>query len=164
MKEVDRQRSAFRELMAPWVAEEVVCAEQFWPPRGTKGDGNGAAAWVRRRLRSGDHPDGRLKSFNILVLTPTRLVAFAGRHFRGTPSVEPKEEIGAWPLGEVSLRYRGRKREAFFASIGNTYTSKVVRATLTLAGTDRPLVADFPETPLARELLKSISERIGTPT
>ena len=161
MLDVDRQREAMRALMAPRVGEEVVCGEWFTPAKGMEENGLAAVTWLRRRLSSGRRLDDRLRGRNILVLTPTRLVAFTARYARGMPPVEPKRQIGEWPLGGVGLKYRGRKAESYFASTGSTYTSKIVRATLDLPDEDRPVVIDFPDTPLARELLKSIRERVG---
>jgi hypothetical protein len=156
-----RQREAMRAQMAPWVEEDVVCAEWFAPAKGMEDDGLAAVKWIRRRVSSGERIDDRIRSVNILALTPTRLIAFAGRRVRATPSVEPKQQVGEWPLAGVALEYRGRKAESYMAHGGGTYTSKIVRATLTLPGEDRPLTIDFPDTPLARELLRAVTERVG---
>jgi hypothetical protein len=123
-------------------------------------DGLAAVKWLRRRLSGGDRPDDRLRGANILVLTPTRLIAFTAKRVRATPPVEPKGRIGEWPLTGIELKYRGRKAESYFAHGSGTYTSKIVRATLTFAGDEDPLVIDFPDTPLARELLKAATEAI----
>jgi hypothetical protein len=158
-----RQRDAMLALLAPHVDEEVVCGEWFTPAKGMEDDGLAAVKWLRRRLSSGQRPDDRLRGANILVLTPTRLLAFTARRVRATPPVEPKERIGEWPLSQVELTYRGRKAESYFFTTGS-YTSKIVRATLTFTGDERPLVIDFPDTPLARELLKAARERIAKAT
>src|SRR4051812_34853786 len=150
-----------RAQMAPWVREDVVAAEWFAPAKGMEDDGLAAVKWIRRRVSGGKRVDDRIRSCNVLVLTPTRLVAFAGRRVRATPAVEPKRQIGEWPLSRVKLSYRGRKAESYMAHAGGTYTSKIVRATLTLHGEDRPLTIDFPDTPLARELLEAAGKRVG---
>jgi hypothetical protein len=155
-----RQREAMLATLAPVVDEEVVCGEWFLPAKGMEDDGLAAVKWLRRRLSSGRRPDDRLRGANILVLTPTRLLAFTARRVRATPPVEPRKQVGDWPLTEVELTYRGRKAQAYFAHYGGTYTSKIVRATLTLAGEERPLVIDFPDTPLARELMKAAKAAI----
>ena len=159
-----RQREAMLTLMGPRVDEEVVCAEWFTPAKGMEDDGLAAVKWLRRRLSSGARADDRLRGRNILVLTPTRLLAFTARHARATPPVEPRDLVGEWPLGEVSLQFRGRKAESYMAHAGGTYASRIVRATLRLPGEESPLVIDFPDTPLARELLHAVSERVGTPS
>ena len=156
-----RQREAMRALMAPVVGEEVVAGEWFTPVKGMEDDGLAAVKWLRRRLASGDRVEDRLRGINILVLTPTRLLAFTARHARATPPVEPRKLIGEWPRAGVGLTYRGRKADSYFAHAGGTYTSKIVRATLTLPGEERELVIDFPDTPLARELLKAAKEAAG---
>jgi hypothetical protein len=148
-----RQREAMRALMGPVVGEEVIAGEWFTPVKGMEDDGLAAVKWVRRRLSSGERIDDRLRGANILVLTPTRLLAFTARRVRATPPVEPKELIGEWPRAEVGVEYRGRKANSYFIHGSGTYTSKIVRATLQLPGEDGPLVIDFPDTPLARELL-----------
>jgi hypothetical protein len=156
-----RQREAMLATMAPVVDEEIVCAEWFTPAKGMEDDGLAAIKWLRRRLSSGERRDDRLRGANVLVLTPTRLLAFTARRVRATPPVEPKEQIGDWPLAHVDLAYRGRKAESFFNTTGSTYTSKIVRATLTFDGDERPLVIDFPDKPLARELLKTAKSAIA---
>jgi hypothetical protein len=156
-----RQREAMLATMAPVVDEEVVCAEWFAPAKGMEDDGLAAVKWLRRRLSSGERPDDRLRGANILVLTPTRLLAFTARRVRATPPVEPRKQVGDWPLTQVWLEYRGRKAESFFNATGSTYTSKIVRAVLTIEGDERPLVIDFPDTPLARELLKATKSAIA---
>jgi hypothetical protein len=155
-----RQREAMRALMTPYVEEEVVCAEWFTPAKGMEDDGLAAVKWLRRRLSRGERPDDRLRGTNILVLTRTRLLAFTARRVRATPPVEPRRQVGDWPLTQVGLTYRGRKAQSYFAHYGGTYTSKIVRATLTFDGDERPLVIDFPDTPLARELLKAATAAI----
>jgi len=155
-----RQREAMLATMAPVVDEQVVCAEWFTPAMGMEDDGLAAVKWLRRRLSSGARPDDRLRGANILVLTPTRLLAFTARRVRATPPVEPRKQVGTWPLTEIELTYSGRKAESYFAHYGGTYTSKIVRATLTFDGDERPLVIDFPDTPLARELLKGTKAAI----
>jgi hypothetical protein len=154
-----RQREAMRALMAPVVGEEVVAGEWFTPAKGMEDDGLAAIKWVRRRVSGGDRIDDRLRGRNILVLTPTRLLAFTARHARATPPVEPKKLIGEWARAEVGVKYRGRKAESYFVHGSGTYTSKIVRATLTLPGEDDPLVIDFPDTPLARELLEAVANQ-----
>jgi hypothetical protein len=149
-----------RALMTPYVEEDVVCGEWFTPTKGMEDDGLAAVKWLRRRLSSGERPDDRLRGANILVLTPTRLLAFTARRVRATPPVEPRKLIGDWSLTQVQLTYRGRKADSFFNATGSTYTSKIVRATLAFDGGDRPLVIDFPDTPLARELLKAATAAI----
>lgn len=156
-----RQREAMLALMAPHVDEQVLSGEWFTPAKGMEDDGLAAVKWLRRRLSSGKRADDRLRGANILVLTPTRLLAFTARRVAATPPVEPKEQIGAWPLSGVELKYRGRKAQSYFAQGSGTYTSKIVRATLTLDGEAEPLVLDFPDTPLARELLKAATDAIA---
>jgi hypothetical protein len=155
-----RQREAMLATLAPVVDEEVVCGAWFTPAKGMEDDGLAAVKWLRRRLSSGERPDDRLRGANILVLTPTRLLAFTARRVRATPPVEPRNQVGDWPLAQVELTYRGRKADSFFNATGSTYTSKIVRATLAFDGDDRPLVIDLPDTPLARELMKKAKAAI----
>jgi hypothetical protein len=154
-----RQREAMRALMAPVVGEDVIAGEWFTPAKGMEDDGLAAVKWVRRRLSGGDRIDDRLRGRNILVLTPSRLLAFTARHAKATPPVEPRKLIGEWPRVQVSVKYQGRKADSYFAHAGGTYTSKIVRATLSLPGEEGPVVIDFPDTPLARELLKSLDQQ-----
>jgi hypothetical protein len=154
-----RQREAMRALMAPVVGEDVIAGEWFTPAKGMEDDGLAAVKWVRRRLSGGDRIDDRLRGRNILVLTPSRLLAFTARHAKATPPVEPRKLIGEWPRVQVSVKYQGRKADSYFAHAGGTYTSKIVRATLSLPGEEGPVVIDFPDTPLARELLKRLDQQ-----
>ena len=158
MRDVDRQRTAMQGMMGPEVGEDVVSAQWFTPAKGMEDDGLAAIKWVRRRLSSGEHADDRIRGWNILVLTPTRLVMFTARYVRSTPPVRPKKKIGEWPLDRVSVEFRGRKAQSYMASTGSSYTSRIVRATLTFADEDRPLVIDFHDDALTRELLKAAKE------
>lgn len=156
-----RQREAMRATMAPHVDEEVVAAEWFRPAKGMEDDGLAAVKWLRRATSGGHHAADRIRGWNILVLTPTRVLAFTARPQRSTPPVAPKKQIGDWPLGDLALDFKGRKATSYFAHGAGSYTSKIVRATLTVPGDDRPLVIDFPDTPLARELLKAAKAASG---
>ena len=153
-----------RAILAPHVDEEVVAGQWFRPAHTMEDDGLRAFRFLRRRLSSGEHIADRIRGWNVLVLTPTRLLVFTARTVRATPPVVAKKLIGSWPLSEVSVKHKGRKVTSHFHGSGNSwaYSSRVRRATLEFAGDERPLVIDFPDDPLAKELLNGAADRSGT--
>jgi hypothetical protein len=157
-----RQREAMRALMTPHVEEQVVCGEWFTPAKGMEDDGLAAVsgcAVVSRAARAPTtgYAERTSSSSPRRACWPSPLAGSPPRRRWSRARL-----VGDWPLAQVELTYRGRKAQSYFAHYGGTYTSKIVRATLAFDGDDRPLVIDFPDTPLARELLKAATAAIKT--
>ena len=87
--------------------------------------------------------------------TTPSVVAFTkdGQRLVGTPA---KRQAVTNPQNTVFSikRFMGRKASEV------SEEQKIVRATLAFDGDERPLVIDFPDTPLARELLKAATAAI----
>lgn len=68
----------------------------------------------------------QLRVLNLIALTPTHLRLFG---LGGRSGLDAKEEIGAWPLGSVSLDVTDAQRSSFYAStlITIDYPVHVVR-------------------------------------
>lgn len=91
---------------------------------------------LKRLLGSRDLAS-RLGASNQLVLTPThvRLYRLGGRS--GTVA---KEELGAWPLGQIAVHASIEERSSWFASTGSSILQYVHR--LRLVGPGLDLVVD----------------------
>jgi hypothetical protein len=161
VREEERQRLVLRDMLAGHVNEEVLGA--YWFMRG----GLFGDDWRRpfraiwRAFSGGRHAADRLGRHNVFVLTPTRVVVFAGRYARGLPPVELREELGSWAFDAVELVSKRTKLSSFMATTGSSYDSYVLRATLTVPGEERPIVMDFPYDKVSRELMKAAKERVG---
>lgn len=86
----------------------------------------------RRKLLS-----SRLHILNYLVLTPTHVRLFG---LGGRTGMQVKEQLGAWPRGEVQVRMETTERSSFFASTGQTLEWRVF--CLHLSGPDLELAVD----------------------
>ena len=144
MREEERQRKVLHDMLGGHVTEEIVGT--YWFMRGgvAGDDWKRPFKWLRRTLSGGRHAADRLGRHNVFVLTPTRVVVFAGRYARALPPVELREELGSWAFDEVELVSKRTKLSSFMATTGSSYESYVLRATLTVPGEERPLVMDFP--------------------
>lgn len=81
--------------------------------RGPKTGSNGL-----KRLFGTRNPASRLNTNNYLVLTPHHLRLFA---LGGRNAVTPKEEIAAWPLGQVRIEATDVDRSTFFNTTMSSY-------------------------------------------
>lgn len=154
MLEHERQLELLRGEIVALIDDHVVAAQ--WCARAGRfgDDGLRVVKALKRWTARGDHPADRAPAWNILALTPTRLVVCSGRYVKRLPPVEPKDVLAAWPLAEVELTSRRIKVSSFFASTGSTYDSTMRRATIRWDGEERPLELDFPNDRLARDTLK----------
>jgi hypothetical protein len=90
-----------------------------------------------KRLVGAKDLASRLRVNNQLVLTPTavRLYALGGR-----TGMQPKAELGAWPLGQIAISARIEERSSYFASTGSSVHQHVFR--LQMRGPDLDLTLD----------------------
>jgi hypothetical protein len=90
-----------------------------------------------KRLFGAKELASRLRAANQLVLTPThiRLFALGGRSGR-----QAKEQLGAWPLGQIRIDARIEELSTFFASTGSSIDQHVFR--LHLLGPELDLIVD----------------------
>jgi len=100
-----------RQTVADRSGEPVLAA--VFVHRGPKTGSNGL-----KRLFGTKNPASRLNTNNYLVLTPhhLRLYALGGRN-----AMTPKEEIAAWPLGQVCIEANDVDRSAFFNTTMSSY-------------------------------------------
>lgn len=112
MAEHERQLEILRGEVVALIDDHVVSAQ--WCARAGRfgDDGLRAIKAIRRWTARGDHPADRAPGWNILALTPTRLVVCSGRYVKRLPPVEPKDVLASWPLGQVELTSRRIKRRS----------------------------------------------------
>jgi hypothetical protein len=160
MTERDR---LFRDLCAqaaPHVGEPITAVGYFLRAGAADDSWRKGPDWLRRTFAPrADHPGDHLGSLNILALTPTRVVAVAGRP--GAPWVRAKKPIGAWPHAAVTATAKGRTAESYVSSMGGTQRSRVIRLTLEFSTGDAPLVGDFPRDALNRECTEAVVAACG---
>jgi len=90
-----------------------------------------------RRLFGSKALADRLRASNQLVLTPTHVRLFA---LGGRSGMEPKEQLGAWPVGQITVYAGIEERSTWFASTGSSVDQHVFR--LRLMGPDLDLTVD----------------------
>src|SRR5215831_8809374 len=84
------------------VGEEIVAIGWFHRAGGVGDSWRKGPSLLRRVLAPrADHPGDRLGNRNVIVLTPTRVVAIAGT--ARAPLVRAREVVVDWPRAEVSL-------------------------------------------------------------
>jgi len=155
MKDVDRTREMLRRMVDEEVGEEIVAIGWFYREGSSEDSWRHGPRLLRRVFAArSDHPADHLGSRNILALTPTRVVVFAGR--AAPPLVRVRGLVGAWPLGEITVQARAHRAQAYMSQGGGTYETRLTRVTLTFAGADQPLGMDFPRDELARELVAAL--------
>jgi hypothetical protein len=106
-----------------------------------------------------DHPADHLGFRNVVVLTPTQVLIFAGN--AKPPLVRVKGLVGAWPLSDVGVTSKNHTSQAYMNQGSGTYETPVIRATLTFAGGDEPLGMDLPRDELAREAVAALEAACG---
>jgi hypothetical protein len=101
------------------------------PCHGTEGRGV-------RRLFGGRTLASDLGRLNLLAATPAevRLVALGGR-----TGMRPKDEVAAWPRGQVAVTATPAVRSSYYASTGSSYDYPVFE--LRITAPDAELVVDL---------------------
>jgi hypothetical protein len=82
---------------------------------------------LRRLFGGGKDLPSRLRAANQLVLTPTHVRLFA---LGGRSGMDAKEELGAWPLGQITIYAGIEERSTWFASTGSSIDQHVFRLRL----------------------------------
>ena len=163
MKEVDRTREMLREMVAADVDEEITAIGWFDREGGSENSWRHGPRLLRRvRARRSDQPADHLGSRNVLALTPTRVIVFAGRV--APPLVRVHGLVGAWALSEVTVQSRAHTSQASMSRAGGTYERRGIRVTLSFAGGEHPLGMDFRRDELAREVVAALKASAGAPS
>lgn len=157
-----RQRGLMRDALAGWIDEEIVAAYYFLRHKAWEDDWRKGPWALKRLLRTSDHPADRVARMNVLALTPAHLVVFTAR--AKAPLLVVRAPLVAWPLDAVSIASRGKAVTATsIRSDGSSqrWDNRIIRATLSVAGDDRPLIMDFPNHDLSRELIAAVKAATG---
>ena len=148
-----RQRQLMGQALQGHVDGEIVAAyygmrEDAWGDSWKKGP-----RWIRRRLASG-HPADDTGSYNVLVLTPTRVMVFNAKP--SPPLLKVRRKIADWPIEAVRLEDKRMTFTSHYNQQTQMSTHRVIRATLTWDGEERPLILDFPTSPNAKEVVEAV--------
>jgi len=158
-REDERNRKMLREAIAPFTGEEIVAIGWFSREGTSEDSWKKGPRLLKRLFASGEHAADNLGNRNVLALTPSQVLVFAGS--ARPPLVRVKRQIAAWPLDRVHLESRTHTGHVLMNATANTYKTKVLRAVLTVAGEDRPLVMDFPTIPISREVIAAVKAATG---
>lgn len=116
--------------LGPWCGEPIGAALVVHRRDGSGGGG-------LKRLFGAKDLGSRLRTNNWLVLTPTHVRLFA---LGSRSGLDVKEELGAWPLGQIRIDAGIEERSTWFASTGSSVDQHVFR--LRLLGLGLDLVVD----------------------
>jgi hypothetical protein len=152
-RENQRQRQLMRDAVAGLVDEEIEVAFYAMREHGFEDSWRKGPRWIKRRLKSG-HPADDTGTFNIVVLTPTRVLLFNAKP--GAPMMVVRRQIAEWPRGALDVHWKGHTAVAHYNSQSSMASTRVVRAIFTWDGEERPLVLDFPKGALTKELLEAV--------
>ncbi|MDT4920894.1 MAG: hypothetical protein QOI15_1796 [Pseudonocardiales bacterium] len=155
MAEIDRVKGLLREAVADDVAEDIVAIGWFH----REDSGNDSLAHGPRLLRRvfakrDDHPADHLGSRNVLVLTPTRVLVYAGK--AEAPLVRVTKRVGAWPIAGVTATAKNHTAESYMQNSGGTVRTRMLRATLTFSDDTAPLTMDFQRDQLGKECVAAV--------
>jgi hypothetical protein len=107
--------------------------------------------WIGRRLASGDHPADHTGTFNLLAVTPTRVMVFNAKP--KAPFVQIRRQIAEWPRGGVAIASQRATAVAHYNQGASSTSRRILRATFTWDGEERPLILDFPNDEHAKAVL-----------
>src|SRR5687767_3947938 len=148
-----RQRQLIRDALSSFVDEDIEAAyyamrEYGWQDRWRKG-----FRWIRRRFPS-DHPKDKTGSYNVVAVTPTRVLVFNAKP--QAPLLEVRRQIAEWPRDEVRVTTKGMTVESHYNSGSSMSRHRITRATFSWDGEERPLILDFGKGPLVKEVLEAL--------
>lgn len=161
MPDDDQGTQYVRDALEGHLDEEIVAAQWFRAPGGFEGKGLGRV--LRNVFKSGGgHPADRLGNMNVLALTPTRLIAFAGR--TGWGGLQLKEPIAEWPAGQAKFEHRAERVTAStvrmgapgYASTTQETRSDIVTIVVEVPGEERGLEMDLPDVPETHRLVDGL--------
>src|SRR5436853_7686601 len=115
------------------VGEEIVAIGWFYRPVDVGDSWRKGPLLLRRVLAPrDDHPGDRLGNRNVIVLTPTRVLAIAGS--ARAPLVRARGIVVDWPRAEVRFAKGARTASSLMNATGNTYQRRLTQVTLTGPG------------------------------
>ena len=72
------------------------------------------------------------------------------------PLLEIRDKIADWPVEAVRLEDKRMTFTAHYNQSGSMSTHRVIRATITWDGEERPLILDFATNPNAKEVIEAV--------
>lgn len=129
MREEERQRQIVRDALAGFVDEEIEAAGYAMRHLGWEDSWRKGPRWIKRHLFTGDHPEDNTGTYNVLVVTPTRLLLFNAKP--KPPLLKVRRQIAEWPRGGVRVVSKGTTATSHYNQGNSASTHRIVRATLT---------------------------------
>jgi hypothetical protein len=98
----------------------------------------------------------------VLVLTPTSIRIFTCTGGRAYPP-EVDEEVGAWPVTVVKVETEADKQwSAFSATDSGSQTNYFYNISLTVPGSEEPVLLQCPRTDSARATIQALEDATGS--
>ena len=73
----------------------------------------------------------------------------------GSPFMKVRRQIAEWPRGGVAIESKGATAVSHYNDQTQMASRRIVRATFTWEGEERPLILDFPKAKQTREVLEA---------
>ena len=89
-------------------------------------------------------------------LTPTRVMVFNAKP--DPPGMKIRRRIADWPVEAVHLESKGMTFRAHYNQGASASNHRVIRATITWDGEERPLILDFQRSDNARAAIAAVKE------
>jgi hypothetical protein len=153
MREEERQRQILLDALDPFVDEEIEVAHYAMREYGFEDSWRKGLRWIRRRFPS-DHPKDRTGTYNVVAVTPTRVLVFNAKP--EPPLLAIRRQIAEWPLGEIRVTSKGESVESHYNSGSSMSRHRIVRARFSWDGEERPLVLDFPKGAQTKAVLDAL--------
>jgi hypothetical protein len=155
MGDLDWERGVTRNVLAAVVDEEIVAAHYALRHRGWEDSWRKGPEWIKRRLFASDHPTDHTGRFNVVAVTPTRVMVF---NAKSSPFLKIRRQIAEWPRGGVRVAWKGTTAVSHYNSGDSMSSQRIIRATFRWEGEEKPLILDFPKGKLSDEVLVAIRD------
>ncbi|HEX8084161.1 MAG TPA: hypothetical protein VF529_07700 [Solirubrobacteraceae bacterium] len=157
MNDLDWQRGLLRTALEGFVDEEIEAAHYAMRHRGWEDSWRKGPEWIKRHFFASDHPKDHTGTFNVVVVTPSRVMVFNAKP--KAPLLKVRRKIAEWPRGGVRVVWKGRTAVSHYNSGNSRSDHRIIRATFTWDGEEEPFILDFPTGPLSNEVLLAIRDR-----
>ena len=129
---------------------------------GSVGSNDGTLGGVFKQFFNRSRRKTGLRSKNVLVLTKDTLRVFTCKSGNDYPP-RVDEELGSWPVGNVKVAAEAAEKwSAFSATHSGSVTNRFYDITLTVPGTEEPIVVSCPRSDSARSTIQALEDATGS--
>ena len=150
------ERGITRNALADFVDEEILASHYAMRHRGWENSWRKGPNWIKRHFFASDHPTDHTGTFNVVAVTPTRVLVFNAKPEK--PFLKIRRQIAEWPHGAVRVAWKGEKVHSSYNSGASSEWNSIIRATFRWDGEEDPLILDFPRGRLSNEVLVAIRD------